>query len=257
MGDFNNGSIFNKYDKNCLEVGKSEMHYIVGDIHNEAKKLKNILKQIKLEPQDELIVLGDIFDRGADPEPIEVYFALSAIQGKCTWIKGNHDQWLADYIDEYYSKSEGRRKKMVPYSYNTFALIQERLTDTDIQNIAQLIHELPLQKKIEINGNYYLFAHAMTSFPEVIHRRDYYLMGGCLLDEFFYDGIDGYISFVGHTPTGNVMCSNPNLYLDEYKKSIWKNEKENVFLMDCGCGFGSGRLACMCIETGERFYSND
>lgn len=146
---------------------------------------------------------------------------------------------------------------MKPYSYNTFGLIQERLTDVDIQNIAQLIHKLPLLKQIEIDGKKYLFAHAMTSHPNVINRRNHYLMGGCLLDEFFYDGIEGYISFVGHTPTRNVMCRNPDQYLDDYKKSIWKNKKENVFLMDCGCGFGSGRLACMCIETGERFYAND
>lgn len=233
------------------------MHYVIGDIHNEAKKLKSILNQIKLNPNDELIVLGDIFDRGTDPEPVEVYFSLSAIQGRCTWIRGNHDQWLADYIDEYYSKSERQRKKMDPYSYNTFGLMQERLTDVDIKNIAQVIHKLPLQKQIEIDGKKYLFAHAMTSHPQVIKMRNYYLMGGCLADEFFYDGVEGYISFVGHTPTGNVMCRNPDHYLDDYKKSIWKNEKENVFLMDCGCGFGSGRLACMRIETGERFYSND
>lgn len=56
------------------------MHYVIGDIHNEAKKLKSILNQIKFNPNDELIVLGDIFDRGTNPEPVEVYFTLSAIQ---------------------------------------------------------------------------------------------------------------------------------------------------------------------------------
>lgn len=44
-------------------------------------------------------------------------------------------------------------------------------------------------------------------------------------------------------------------YLDEDKKSIWKNEKGNVSLFDCSSGFASGRLVCMCIETGERFCS--
>lgn len=83
------------------------MHFVMGDIHNEVKKLKSILKQINLGANDELIVLGDIFDRGgASPDPVEVYFTLSGIQDRCTWIRGNHDQWLADYIDEYYSKSE-------------------------------------------------------------------------------------------------------------------------------------------------------
>lgn len=40
------------------------MHYVIGDIHNEAKKLRSILSQINMEPEDELILLGDLFDRG-------------------------------------------------------------------------------------------------------------------------------------------------------------------------------------------------
>ena len=46
----------------------------------------------------------------------------------------------------------------------------------------------------------------------------------------------------------------PEKYDDNH--SIWMNEKENVILMDCGAGFKSGTLACMCLETGERFYSS-
>ena len=48
------------------------MHYVIGDIHNDLKKLKQILKQINITRDDELIVLGDVFDRGgesADPLP--------------------------------------------------------------------------------------------------------------------------------------------------------------------------------------------
>lgn len=35
------------------------MHYVIGDIHNDLKKLKQILKQINITRDDELIVLGD------------------------------------------------------------------------------------------------------------------------------------------------------------------------------------------------------
>lgn len=129
---------------------------------------------------------------------------------------------------------------MTPYSYNTFELMKERLTEADMISLADKIHKLPLQKELIIDGNKYLFAHAMTSYPNVYRKRDYYMMGNCLLDTFFHEGIDGYISFVGHTPTGNI---------------VWSNLKKNVYLMDCGCGFENGRLACMCIETGKRYYS--
>lgn len=117
---------------------------------------------------------------------------------------------------------------------------------------------MPVQKDIEINGKRYLFAHAMTSHPGIPQSLSYYLMGTYELDAFFLEGIEGFISFVGHTPTSNVMWKHgQGKYLDEDKQSIWTNNDGNVFLMDCGCGFGSGKLACMCIETGERFYSDN
>lgn len=233
------------------------MHYVIGDIHNELQKLKSVLAQINLTQEDELIVLGDVFDRGGvDADPVGVYFALSGIQGKCSWVRGNHDQWLADYVKMYYSCSDRKRVKMPAYTYNSFELMRQRLTEVDMLNLADLIDSLPLQKELEIDGAKYLFAHAMTSPVGVPQKRDYYLMGTFDLEAFFMEGIEGVISMCGHTPTENILRGRyNNMYLDEYKNSIWRNEKENVYLLDCGCGFKSGRLACICLETGERFYS--
>lgn len=235
------------------------MHYVMGDIHNEVKKLQSVLNQIKITQDDELIVLGDLFDRGGtSPDPVGVYFTLSGLQGKVTWIRGNHDEWLAKYIYDYFSKSETKQKKMLPYTYNTFDLMISRLTRVDMLNLADIIMKLPVQKDMVIDDKRYLLAHAMTSYPLVPESSEYYLMGNYDYDSFLLDGIEGYISMCGHTPTGNILWNKEqNLYMDEYQKSIWHNQKENVYLLDCGCGFGTGRLACMCIETGERYYSMD
>lgn len=233
------------------------MHYVMGDIHNEVKKLQSVLNQIKITQDDELIVLGDVFDRGdASPDPVGVYFTLSGLLGKVTWIRGNHDQWLAKYIYDYFSKSERKQKKMLPYAYNTFDLMVNRLTRVDMLDLADTIMKLPLQKDMVIDNKHYLFAHAMTSYPFEPESKEYYLMGNYDYDSFLFDGIEGYISMCGHTPTGNILWNKErNLYMDEYQKSIWHNPKENVYLLDCGSGFGTGRLACLCIETGERYYS--
>lgn len=57
------------------------MHYVIGDIHNDLKKLKQILKQINITRDDELIVLGDVFDRGGETaDPFGVYCALAGLQ---------------------------------------------------------------------------------------------------------------------------------------------------------------------------------
>ncbi|MCI8693176.1 MAG: hypothetical protein HFH91_10625 [Lachnospiraceae bacterium] len=46
------------------------MHYIIGDVHNEAKKLDSILNQIQMNRDDRIFLLGDVFDRGAEyPDP--------------------------------------------------------------------------------------------------------------------------------------------------------------------------------------------
>ncbi|MGO5038605.1 metallophosphoesterase [Roseburia faecis] len=233
------------------------MHYIIGDIHNDLSNLKSILNQICLTPNDELIVLGDVFDRGGfNADPVGVYSTLTRIQGKCTWIRGNHDQWLADYIIDYYAKSERRRKRMYPYIYNSFGIMSQKLTGVEMINLAELINALPLQKELKLNGKEYLFAHAMTSPVGVPQKKNYYLMGTFDLEAFFLEGIDGVISMCGHTPTEKIIWHRNNMYLDEYKKSIWRNEKRNVYLLDCGSGFKGGRLACMCLETSQRFYSS-
>lgn len=33
-----------------------------------------------------------------EPDPAGAYFILSGLRKKCTWIRGNHNQWLANYI---------------------------------------------------------------------------------------------------------------------------------------------------------------
>jgi predicted phosphodiesterase len=234
------------------------MHYVIGDIHNELRKLNNIIDQISMGKDDQLYILGDLFDRGAtEADPVGVYFRLSGLQGHVTWIRGNHDCWLADYIHQYYGMSERKQKNYVPYHYNSFELLKQRLTETDMLNLADLIMRLPLQEKIFINGKKYILAHAMTSHPLKQQKPDeYYLTGAKGMVEYFKKGIDGYISLLGHTLSSYIAGSCDGEYLDEELKSIWINMKENVYLMDCGCGFESGRLACMCLETGERYYSD-
>ena len=231
------------------------MHYVIGDIHNEAKKLNSILDQIQLKDEDELFILGDVFDRGEEPDPVGTYFLLSGIWEKCNWIKGNHDQWLTNYIRNYFSVPERKRLRERSYPYNSFDLMKSRLTEVDMLILADLIDTFPLQKEISVNEKAYLLAHAMTSHPSVMASEDYYMMGNWGLDSFFLDGIEGYISLCGHTPTENIIWGTGGMYLDERNKSIWVNEKKNVYLLDCGSGFTDGRLACMCLETGDRFYS--
>ena len=49
----------------------------------------------------------------------------------------------------------------------------------------------------------------------------------------------------GHTDS-SYQYNNPHgRYLDG-QHSIWVNDLENMYMLDCGCGLPNGRLACIC-----------
>ena len=217
------------------------MHYVTSDIHNDSVRLKILLEKLNLQIDDKLYILGDIFDRSNfAPDPVGVYFIISALGEKCQVIRGNHEQELAAYIRKYYQEPERKRRKIEPYAYNTFDLLKERLTQVDIQNIAEWIGALPLQVELEVDGAKYLLAHVMTTKPNIKCEDKVYLYGAEQFQSFLIKGVEGYMSICGHSnPEGN---------------NIWKNSKGNVIICDCGCGFRSGRLGCLCLETGEEIY---
>ena len=33
-----------------------------------------------------------------------------------------------------------------------------------------------------------------------------------------------------------------------------ENDNRTSYVVDCGCGFSSGRLGCLCLETKEEIY---
>ena len=217
------------------------MHYITSDIHNDNEKLKILLKRLNLKDDDRLYILGDIFDRSNhNPDPVGVYFTILKLDDKCQVIRGNHEQELAEYITTYYQLKEKKRKKLEPYSYNTFELVDEKLTPRDVQNMAKWMLELPVQTELEVNGIKYLLAHAMTENPEKETLDNVFLLGSDKIQGFLDNGVEGYISLCGHSnPEGGY---------------IWRNSKGNVIICDCGCGFLCGRLGCFCLETGEDIY---
>lgn len=231
--------------------------YVIGDVHNSLKKLDKLIKMISPTMQDQVFLLGDLFDRGgAEPDPVGVYFRISGLNTNVKWIRGNHDQLLAEYIYSYYGTVQKKRSVLQPYRYNSFGLMKDRLVEVDMLNLADLIMNLPLHIEIEIDSVKYLLAHAMTFDPaQGEQETKAYLEGGGAMQEYWDCGVDGYVSLVGHHDSQYQYRNPQGSYLDEQSSSIWLNELGNVYMMDCGCGLLGGRLACICLETGERFYA--
>lgn len=196
------------------------MNYVIGDIHNDNRRFYGMLKKINFSEEDQLFLLGDLFDRNLyEPDPIGVYFNILKLENRCTVIRGNHDTWLAKYIMNYFHTPEKKRKWLAPYPYNSFTIFLEHLTQVDMIRLAEKIMEWPLH--YYLMGSYFM-------------RDDSY-------ESFLTDGKSGYVSVCGHT---NIMGNG----------RIWKNKLKNVYMCDCGCGFADGRLGCLCLETREEIY---
>lgn len=92
--------------------------YVIGDIHNSIKKLDKMIKLISPTTQDQIIILGDLFDRGgAEPDPDGVYFRICGLNTNVKWIRGNHDQLLAEYIYFYYGTVQRKRSSVQCYKF--------------------------------------------------------------------------------------------------------------------------------------------
>ena len=70
-----------------LNLPKGTEHFLT-DIHGEYDKFKEVLKQINLQKEDLLYVLGDVVDRG--PHPMEILLKMMEMPNVIP-IAGNHE----------------------------------------------------------------------------------------------------------------------------------------------------------------------
>lgn len=48
-----------------MAEGDRNVHYVIGDIHNNNRKFDEMLKKIRFLQKDHLYLLGDLFDRNS------------------------------------------------------------------------------------------------------------------------------------------------------------------------------------------------
>src|SRR5262245_14598655 len=64
--------------------------WVVGDVHGCAAELGRLLEALALGPEDELVLLGDLFHRG--PDPLGVLALLRPLRAR--FLLGNHEHVL-------------------------------------------------------------------------------------------------------------------------------------------------------------------
>lgn len=231
--------------------------YCISDIHNDYRSFCAMCKEISFSDSDQMYIIGDIFDRGLNPEPVGLYHEISKASNIFP-IMGNHDKWLLEYLIEYL---EGKSTAYsMPYRYNTFGILKQQLTRDEMYQLAVWIDQMPLQIDIEDgNGKKYLLAHAQTFLPvDKVADESAYLMGRFLNQEYLLNGLGEYISVIGHY-NSDILYQ----WLDENRTAIdamviFSNSKQNVFGTDCGNAYRGidrrGRLGCLRLEDKYCFY---
>ncbi len=231
--------------------------YVISDIHGEYELFLELLEKIGLKETDQLYILGDVLDRG--PHPIKTLLKLMQMPN-CICIAGNHELMALECLEflmkEITEESLEELEKtmlehLIAWQYNgSQTTIEEfkKLSREEKQNVIDFIKDFSVYEELTAAGRDYLLVHAGLgnyapekeledySIEELIWTRTDY-------EQTYYEDI--YL-VTGHTPTQTIE-GNPN------PGFIYR--KNRHIAIDCGACFPEGRLAAICLDTGQEFYS--
>lgn len=75
-------------------------YFVIGDIHGCRRTLEVLLQRAEIEPDRQLILIGDYIDRGPDPAGVlEQLLELQRERPDTVLLRGNHEQLMLDYLD--------------------------------------------------------------------------------------------------------------------------------------------------------------
>lgn len=217
-----------------------------------------VMKKINLKDTDTLYVLGDILDRG--PNPIKTLLKIMEMPNAIC-IVGNHEymaiECLTFLLKEVTDRSldeldEKTLDNLVTWQYNGAknTIDEFRALSVDMQEeVIEFIKDFDLYEELNVNGKDYLLVHAGLGNYEPGKDIEDYSLHDIIWKRADY-GIkyfDDKTVITGHTPT-QIIPDNP--------KPGYIFKKNNHIAIDCGAHLPQGRLAVICLETGEEFYSS-
>ena len=231
--------------------------YVISDIHGQYDMFMEMLDKIKLKETDTLYVLGDVLDRG--PHPIKTLMKIMEMPNAICLV-GNHELMALECLEflmkEITDKSlEELNEKMldnlVTWQYNGSKSTLDEFSKLDSESkkdVIDFIKDFLIYERVSVNGKDYLLVHAgLGNYSPEKDIEDYSLHELIWLradyDVRYFD--DTYV-ITGHTPTQTIEDNPHPGYI--YRQN-------NHIAIDCGAYYPGGRLAALCLDTGEAHYS--
>ena len=238
------------------------MIYVMSDIHGNMPNFKSILKQINLQPEDTLYILGDVIDRY--PDGIRILRMIMAMPN-VKMLLGNHEHMMLEALtlphprpDSPWERNKPSRKLRIWYNNggNVTHEYLKHIRKTIRQEVFDYLHSLPVNIDVEVNDKKYRLVHASPIENYILHRRHYDTIEEFAVWERWnecHPVPEGCILVFGHTPTIFFHDDNP--------LTIWHSDE--AIGIDCGSGFPAtknaylekGRLACLRLDDMKEFYS--
>lgn len=211
--------------------------FTIGDIHGCLKEFENLLTNWNPD-QEQLVLLGDLVDRGENPyQVVRKAMELEKEYGAVILL-GNHEQMLLDWLEEPTLKKEYYFRQGGIETINSFfgfditskkeAPAIASLMKSDFSQELDFIKSRPLYFEWED----YVFVHAgvnlnLPDWKETSDRDFYWIR-----DEFHYgeNNTNKTIIF-GHTPT-------PILHKKKTKFDIWNSPCNTKVCIDGAAVYG-------------------
>lgn len=219
--------------------------YVIGDIHGGLKALEQVINKAQINLEDTVVFVGDYVDGWSQSAQVIEYLMAYAENHHCIFIKGNHDLWCEQWLDNGEAPDQwvnhGGQETIDSYS---------TVSDDDKASHKQFINEMV---DYHIDAQNRLFIHAgFTSMhgPEKEIYKSNLMWDRTLwetalaLDSSLQDYSPYYPKrlklfkeiYIGHTPTTH------------YNSIDFPINRANVWNVDTGAGF-KGKISCINCET--------
>lgn len=228
------------------------MIYVLSDIHGNERRFCSILRQISLREEDTLYVLGDVIDRY--PGGIRILRKIMAMPN-AKMLLGNHEYMMLRALGFPRDDNRDDGGAMAHWYRNGGKVTHDyfkHLRKSLRREIIEYLLSVAVNVDITVKGKNYKLVHAAP-----VERYDldpryknpvYYAIWKRYQGD--YIPCEDYTMVFGHTPT--------KYFQDNAPMEIWY--ADGMIGIDCGSGYpedGFGRLACLRLDDGKVFYSEE
>lgn len=256
--------------------------YVMADIHGCYDEFQQMLNKIKFNPEvDELIIAGDIVDRG--PQSYEMLEYARSEPKNVKFVKGNHDVDFAKYCDRIYRFADDKNatvRRVDLWNYGVYdhyltvegLVNQYKLNATDFQLWSEMFSRMPYYLERQVGDKKYIIVHGgyatkeqfykykkETRWPDMNDLETFYVWAR--EEGLKFGGEKGSTIIFGHTPT---IFKDTSMYQEGKVFKVEDPDGRRFINIDCGLVYKknyeddqeckNGNLACIRLEDEKIFY---